>query len=77
MLLSGLGISRQGARKHLQLLADANIVTLKPDGRDTIVSLNRATLAKGKAFITEIELQWDKRLEALRQYVDNDQINDL
>jgi DNA-binding transcriptional ArsR family regulator len=69
---SGLDITRQGARKHLQILADANVITLVPKGRDTTVSLERDTLEQGKAFIAELELRWDERLEALRQFVDGE-----
>jgi DNA-binding transcriptional ArsR family regulator len=68
----GLEISRQGARKHLQILADANVITLKPKGRDTSISLERDTLEQGKAFIAELELRWDQRLEALRSFVDDE-----
>ncbi|MDQ3098746.1 MAG: helix-turn-helix domain-containing protein [bacterium] len=74
---NGLGITRQGARKHLQLLADANVITLEPKGRDTEVHLNRDTLERGKAFITELELRWDRRLEALRQFVERDHTDHL
>jgi DNA-binding transcriptional ArsR family regulator len=31
-LLDGLGLSRQGARKHLQVLADVELVHLQPSG---------------------------------------------
>jgi DNA-binding transcriptional ArsR family regulator len=67
---SGLEISRQGARKHLQILADARVITLQPKGRDTGVFLDREVLERGKAFIAELELLWDERLEALRRFVD-------
>ena len=69
---SGLGISRQGARKHLQILADAELVRLEPKGRDTNVILDRDTLEQGRAFIAEMESRWDIRLEALRQFVDGE-----
>jgi len=69
---SGLPITRQGARKHLQILADAKVVTLAPNGRDTLVELDRTGLDEGKAFIINIERRWDSRLEALRKFVDND-----
>jgi DNA-binding transcriptional ArsR family regulator len=73
-LSSGLDITRQGARKHLQMLADAKIVSLEHQGRDTAVHLDREALAAGKTFIAELERRWDSRLEALRRYVDeNDQ----
>jgi DNA-binding transcriptional ArsR family regulator len=66
-----LGITRQGARKHLQVLADAHLITLEPRGRDVHVQLDRKTLDKGKAYIAELERQWDKRLNALRDLVEN------
>jgi DNA-binding transcriptional ArsR family regulator len=68
---SGLNISRQGARKHLQILADAQVITLEPKGRNTNVRLDRETLERGKAFIANLEAQWDMRLEALRSFVDD------
>ena len=69
---SDLEISRQGARKHLQVLVDAQLIMLKPRGRDTDVVLQRKTLDKGKAFIAKLEKQWDTRLIALRDFVEND-----
>lgn len=45
---------------------------LKPRGRDTDVILNRKTLERGKAFISELELRRDQRLEALRLFVDDE-----
>lgn len=68
---SGLGITRQGARKHLQVLVDAKMVSLEPKGRDVYVHLAPETLDTAKAFIAEIERRWDKRLEALRKFVED------
>jgi DNA-binding transcriptional ArsR family regulator len=66
----GLGITRQGARKHLQVLADARIVALQPKGRDVLVSLVPESLDQAKLFIAEIERRWDARLDALRRFVE-------
>jgi DNA-binding transcriptional ArsR family regulator len=66
----GLGITRQGARKHLQVLADANLVALHPEGRDVLVSLEPDSLEQAKQFITELERRWDTRLDALRKFVE-------
>ncbi|HYF48455.1 MAG TPA: metalloregulator ArsR/SmtB family transcription factor [Planctomycetota bacterium] len=66
----GLGITRQGARKHLQVLADARLVALKPKGRDVIVRLKPAALEPAKAFIAQLEKQWDRRLDALRRFLE-------
>lgn len=68
----GLEMSRQGVRKHLQILANAHFVTLKPQGRDMSIQLERRALEETKAFLVELELQWDVRLEALRNFVDNE-----
>jgi DNA-binding transcriptional ArsR family regulator len=70
---SGLKISRQGARKHLQILVDANVITLEPKGRDTSVYLNKDSLELGRKFILKLEEKWDQRLEALRRFVDDEQ----
>lgn len=65
-----LGVTRQGARKHLQVLADARVVALHPEGRDVLVSLEPESLDKAKLFIDELERRWDARLEALRKFVE-------
>lgn len=66
----GLGITRQGARKHLQVLADAQVVVLQPEGRDVLVSLETECLDRAKLYIEELERGWDNKLEALRQFVE-------
>ncbi|RYX81012.1 metalloregulator ArsR/SmtB family transcription factor [bacterium] len=69
-LSNGLGITRQGARKHLQVLTEAKLITLEPKGRETQVRLDRDSLETARSFITELERRWDKRLEALRDFVE-------
>lgn len=69
-LSKGLGISRQGARKHVDVLASAKILHLKPKGRETQVILDKASLIQGRAFIAKLEDQWDQRLLALKSFVE-------
>jgi DNA-binding transcriptional ArsR family regulator len=69
---SDLGISRQGARKHLQVLADAKLIWFEPKGRDVQVLLDRESLDEAKRYIADLERRWDKRLEALRRFVEED-----
>jgi DNA-binding transcriptional ArsR family regulator len=66
-----LGITRQGARKHLDVLVGAKLVALEPQGRDVRVTLNPRSLTKAKAFIAQLEKQWDTRLAALKDFVEN------
>lgn len=71
-LSDGLGLTRQGARKHLQVLADVELVSLQASGRQTEVRLNPRSLAIAGSFIADLELRWDKRLQALREFIEND-----
>ena len=70
-LSKNLGISRQGARKQLQVLVDAKLVALRPKGRSTEVVLNHHKLRQARDFITHLEGQWDQRLVALKDYVED------
>jgi DNA-binding transcriptional ArsR family regulator len=65
-----LGVTRQGARKHLQVLVDVNMVKLEPKGRDVFVHLDTGSLDDAKAFIAELEKRWDDRLLALKQFAE-------
>jgi len=69
-LSSNLGVSRQGARKQLQVLVDANVVYLTQRGRETLVTLDTGTLETARAFIAQLERQWDARLEALKKFTE-------
>jgi len=66
-----LGISRQGARKHLQILADAHLVSFQEKGRETLVELKKDELMRAKEFIAKLEKQWDVRLEKLKNFVES------
>jgi len=71
-LIKNIDLSRQGARKHLQVLVDVGLVTLKSNGRETHVTLDTASLANAKAFIAELEAQWANRLHSLKEIVEKD-----
>ena len=66
----GFGITRQGARKHLQVLADAHLISLEAKGRDVVVQLDAKTLERAKAFIAELEAKWEKRLQSLKKLLE-------
>ncbi|MCW5936493.1 MAG: helix-turn-helix transcriptional regulator [Fimbriimonadaceae bacterium] len=71
-LSDGLGISRQGARKHLQVLVEAGLVCLRPSGRETLVELNEGVLDMPRRFVAELEERWDARLTALKRSLEED-----
>ena len=66
----GLDQTRQGVRRHIQVLVDVNLIRLEPRGREVLVQLDAHGIAEAKAFIAEIERQWDRRLDALRRFVE-------
>ena len=70
-LSNNLGVSRQGARKQLQVLVSTNLVHLTTVGRKTKVTLNTQKLKIARQFIAQLEEQWDQRLEALKQISEN------
>jgi DNA-binding transcriptional ArsR family regulator len=69
-IAAGFDISRQGVRKHLQVLADADLVRLHPKGRDVQVNLEPHVLERARAFIADLEEQWEVRLGALKRFVE-------
>lgn len=70
-LSANLGVSRQGARKQLQVLVDANVVHLTQQGRETLATLDTGTLEVARRFISTLERQWDARLEALKKFTES------
>lgn len=65
-----LGITRQGVRKHLQVLINAHMVIPKAKGRDTIVHLNPHALERAKKCIALLGKQWEDRLNSLKNFVE-------
>ncbi|WP_339669799.1 helix-turn-helix domain-containing protein [Dasania marina] len=71
-LSKNLGLTRQGARKQLQVLVSAKLVQLIPKGRETAVVLDIEKLKAARQFIAQLERQWDQRLHALKVFVEDD-----
>ena len=70
-LSKDLGLTRQGARRQIQVLVDAQILRLQPVGRETRVSLDVSTLETAREWITVLEQKWDERLLALKRVTES------
>lgn len=68
-LAPGYAMSRQAVVKHLGVLADAGLVTARRDGRDVRYQLEPDSLADATAWLAEVGLRWDRRLDALRRHL--------
>lgn len=70
-LSEDLGVSRQGARKQIQVLVSAGVIELHSEGRETKVTLNTTSLHEAGLAIATLEQQWDQRLLALKTLMEN------
>ncbi|MGH2758850.1 MAG: ArsR/SmtB family transcription factor [Actinomycetota bacterium] len=59
-------ISRQAVCKHLDLLADAGLVSSRRHGRAVVYQLTPEPFTEAMSWMTEVGAAWDDRLGALR-----------
>ena len=68
-LTDGTGLTRQGVRKHLRVLADAGLVSQGRAGRESRWRLRRAGLAHAQRALQRAARQWDDQAERLQAFV--------
>lgn len=66
-------ISRQGVSKHLNIMEEAGLVTVRQRGRDKFYHLTPEPLEEASLWISAIAARWDKRLGALRDLIEIDE----
>lgn len=71
-VIEGLEVTRQGARRQLQVLVDAGLVVLEPMGREVYASLEPEALSAMHRMVEELTRRWDQRLDALRRHVEGE-----
>lgn len=71
-LSAGAGVSRQAVTKHLVALSAAGLVRDRWEGRERVFELEPARLALAQRHLAEISSQWDRSLERLKQFVENE-----
>lgn len=69
-LAQNLPITRQGVSKHLRILADANLVSVRQKGRDRFYTLQPEQLTHAVTWVDLVQAQWNRRLTALSDYLD-------
>jgi DNA-binding transcriptional ArsR family regulator len=68
-LVEGLAVSRQAVVKHLQVLADAGLVTPERHGREVRYAASSMPLTPAIGWMMATGAQWDRRLDRLRERV--------
>jgi DNA-binding transcriptional ArsR family regulator len=64
-LVEGLGMSRQGASRHLEVLEAAGLVRSVRKGRVVMRELERTELQRSIAWMNSLAQAWDERLRKL------------
>ena len=72
-LAKDLPITRQGVSKHMHILAEAGLVSVRQEGRDRYYQLRPEVLAETTNWIDRVRNQWQIRLNALAQYLDENE----
>ena len=65
-LAQHLPITRQAISKHLDMLAEAGLVSFHRRGRETIYRLTPQRFTDAVGWIAQVGAEWDSRLAALR-----------
>ena len=69
-LVERLGLSQPGVSKHLRVLREAGLVSVRPDGRRRWYGLRPEPLAELDAWLAPYRELWDGRLNALERHLD-------
>ncbi len=70
-LTDGLGLTRQGVTKHLQVLKQAGIVSCKRVGRESRFTIRPDPIVKARDYLARASAQWDEAIERLRASVED------
>jgi DNA-binding transcriptional ArsR family regulator len=68
-LADQLPVSRQAVVKHLQVLAEAGLVSAERNGREVLYGFEPAPLHDALAWAADVGSQWDTRLAKLRRHL--------
>lgn len=72
-LVDALAISQPGVSKHLRILREAGLVSVRGDGQRRLYSLRPGPLAEIDAWIAPYRQFWTQRLDALERHLDEEQ----
>jgi DNA-binding transcriptional ArsR family regulator len=70
-LVEHLGLSQPGTSKHLRVLREAGLVTVRPEAQRRLYALNPAPLAELDAWLAPYRRLWERSLDALERHLDS------
>jgi DNA-binding transcriptional ArsR family regulator len=72
-LVDRLEISQPGVSKHLRVLRDAGLVSVRPDGQRRLYGLRPEGLAEVDRWLAPYRQLWSRRLDALERHLDQEE----
>ena len=72
-LVKATGLSQPGLSKHLKLLREAGLVSVRPDGQRRLYRLEPQKLKALDAWLTPFRTAWADRLDALEDHLEREQ----
>jgi DNA-binding transcriptional ArsR family regulator len=72
-LVEATGLSQPGVSKHLKLLREAGLVSMRPDGQRRLYRLEPGELAELDAWLAPFRRFWADRLDALEDHLEKEQ----
>ncbi len=72
-LVEATGLSQPGVSKHLKLLREAGLVSVRPDGQRRLYKLEPDELAELDAWLKPFRRFWAGRLDALEDHLEKEQ----
>lgn len=70
-LVDRLTISQPGVSRHLRILRDAGLVTVRADAQMRLYSLKAEPLADLDAWLEPYRRYWNRHLDALERHLDS------
>jgi DNA-binding transcriptional ArsR family regulator len=70
-LVDALGVSQPGVSKHLRVLREAGLVSVRADAQRRMYELRPEPLAEVDAWIAPYRRLWSRRLDALERHLDD------
>jgi DNA-binding transcriptional ArsR family regulator len=72
-LVEATGLSQPGVSKHLKLLREAGLVSVRPDGQRRLYRLEPRELAALDDWLKPFRRFWAERLDALEDHLEKEQ----
>jgi DNA-binding transcriptional ArsR family regulator len=69
-LVDGVGLSQPAVSKHLRVLRDAGLVTVRTDGQRRLYKIRLEPLRDMDAWLAPYRAKWERHLDALEHHLD-------